>query len=137
MVGHWPDSLDVGGGADHVFVATGAIAAFDTAARYLGFHGRMTIVGMPHSGQTTRYEPVVVAATGQQILGSKMGDGVPKLVELNLPARPAEPLIRDWLDALVEPFHAYYEAHAAELEGLRRAHHISCSGLVNDLSRAL
>lgn len=68
----------MGGGADHVFVATGAIAAFDTAARYLGFHGKMTIVGMPHSGQTTRYEPVVVAATGQQILGSKMGDGVPR-----------------------------------------------------------
>ena len=45
----------------------------------------------------------------------KIGDGVPKLVKLDLAARPAEPLIRDWLDALVERFHIHYEAHAAEL----------------------
>ena len=44
-----------------------------------------------------------------------IGDGKPKLVELNLAARPAAPLIRDWLEALVERFHVHYEAHAAEL----------------------
>ncbi|WP_425049507.1 Zn-dependent alcohol dehydrogenase [Psychromarinibacter sp. S121] len=75
----WSEAKRImGGGADHVFVATGAISAFHTAPRYLGFHGKMTMVGMPHSGQTTSFEPVVVAATGQQILGSKMGDGVPR-----------------------------------------------------------
>ncbi|WP_172296684.1 Zn-dependent alcohol dehydrogenase [Pseudoruegeria sp. HB172150] len=65
------------GGADHVLVATGAIKAFDLAPRYLAFHGKMVIVGMPHSGQMSEYEPVIVGATGQQIIGSKMGDGVP------------------------------------------------------------
>ncbi|MDF0599167.1 Zn-dependent alcohol dehydrogenase [Psychromarinibacter sp. C21-152] len=68
----------IGTGADHVFVATGAIQAFETAPRFLGFHGRMTLVGMPHNGQTAGYEPVIFSATGQQILGSKMGDGVPR-----------------------------------------------------------
>ncbi len=67
-----------GTGADHVFVATGAIPAFETAPRFLAFHGKMTMVGLPHSGQTASYEPVVFSAAGQQILGSKMGDGVPR-----------------------------------------------------------
>lgn len=66
----------IGGGADYVFVAVGAIAAFDTAPRYLAAQGKMVMVGMPHSGQTSTYEPVVVAAAGQQMIGSKMGDVV-------------------------------------------------------------
>ena len=44
-----------------------------------------------------------------------IGDGKPKLVKHDLAARPAAPLIRDWLGALVERFHEHYEAHAAEL----------------------
>ena len=34
------------------------------------------MVGMPHSGQFSRYEPVNVAGVGQQMIGSKMGDVV-------------------------------------------------------------
>jgi Zn-dependent alcohol dehydrogenase len=38
--------------------------------------GRMVMVGMPHSGEFSSYEPVIVSAIGQQMLGSKMGDVV-------------------------------------------------------------
>jgi S-(hydroxymethyl)glutathione dehydrogenase/alcohol dehydrogenase len=65
-----------GRGADAVFVTVGAIPAYDTATRYLGLGGRMVMVGMPHSGQKSSYEPVIVAATGQALVGSFMGDTV-------------------------------------------------------------
>lgn len=65
-----------GRGADAVFVTVGAIPAYDTATRYLGMGGRMVMVGMPHSGQKSSYEPVIVAATGQALVGSFMGDSV-------------------------------------------------------------
>ena len=64
------------GGADFVFVAVGAIAAFDNAPKYLAPHGKVVMVGMPHSGEFSRYEPVNVAGVGQQMIGSKMGDVV-------------------------------------------------------------
>jgi Zn-dependent alcohol dehydrogenase len=66
----------LGGGADFIFVSVGAPAAFATAPRYLAPHGKMVMVGMPPSGATVSYEPVVVAAVGQQMIGSKMGDVV-------------------------------------------------------------
>ncbi len=66
----------IGGGADHVFVATGAIAAFHDAPRYLAPHGKMTIVGLPHAGERSQYDPCAVGVTAQQIAGSKMGDVV-------------------------------------------------------------
>ncbi len=65
-----------GRGADAVFVSVGAIGAYETALRYLAPRGRMVMVGMPHSGQTASYEPVIVAATGQAMLGALMGDTV-------------------------------------------------------------
>jgi Zn-dependent alcohol dehydrogenase len=34
------------------------------------------MVGMPHSGATSTYEPVMLAAVGQGMVGSKMGDVV-------------------------------------------------------------
>ncbi len=66
----------LGRGADFAFVTTGAIQAFGSATRYLGTGGRMVMVGMPHSGQTVDYEPVIVAAVAQGMIGSKMGDVV-------------------------------------------------------------
>ncbi|MDJ0626859.1 MAG: Zn-dependent alcohol dehydrogenase [Rhodobacter sp.] len=66
----------LGGGADAVFITVGAIQAFDTATRYLGAHGKMVMVGMPHSGQATSFEPVIVSALAQEMIGSKMGDVV-------------------------------------------------------------
>ena len=62
--------------ADAVFVTVGAIPAFDNAPRYMASGGRMVMVGMPHSGAMSSYEPVVIAALGQQMVGSVMGDAV-------------------------------------------------------------
>ncbi|MFV2002825.1 MAG: zinc-binding dehydrogenase [Paracoccaceae bacterium] len=76
-----------GRGADAVFVTVGAIPAFDTAPRYLATGGRMVMVGMPHSGQKSSYEPVIIAGAGQALVGTKMGDvvlkrDIPWLVDL-------------------------------------------------------
>ncbi len=66
----------MGRGADAVIVTVGAIPAYDQAPRYLAGGGRVVMVGMPHSGAQSRYEPVNFAATGQGMIGSKMGDTV-------------------------------------------------------------
>ena len=34
------------------------------------------MIGMPHSGALASYEPVIVAAAGQGLIGSKMGNTV-------------------------------------------------------------
>ncbi|WP_299504133.1 Zn-dependent alcohol dehydrogenase [uncultured Roseobacter sp.] len=65
-----------GKGADAVIVTVGAIPAYDQAPRYLGMGGKVIIVGMPHSGAQSSYEPVILAAVGQGMIGSKMGDVV-------------------------------------------------------------
>lgn len=64
--------------ADAVFVTVGAIAVYETAARYLAMGGKLVMVGMPHSGDKASYEPVITAATGQAMIGCKMGDVVLK-----------------------------------------------------------
>jgi Zn-dependent alcohol dehydrogenase len=76
-----------GKGAEVVLITVGAIPAYEQAPRYLGSGGRAVMIGMPHSGQTARYEPVVMAALGQGLQGSKMGDvviqrDVPWIVDL-------------------------------------------------------
>ncbi len=65
-----------GKGAEAVIVTVGAIPAYDQAPRYLGMGGKVVMVGMPHSGDMSSYEPVVLAALGQGMVGSKMGDVV-------------------------------------------------------------
>ncbi len=65
-----------GRGADAVFVSVGAIAAYDAAPRYLAPQGKVVLVGMPHSGDTSSYEPVILAALGEGMIGTKMGDVV-------------------------------------------------------------
>ncbi|NVO57083.1 Zn-dependent alcohol dehydrogenase [Rhodobacteraceae bacterium B1Z28] len=65
-----------GRGADAVLITVGAIPAYEQAPRYLGRGGRAVMIGMPHSGDEARYEPVVLAALGQGLVGSKMGDVV-------------------------------------------------------------
>lgn len=82
----------LGRGADLVLVTVGAIPAYDDAPRYLGAGGRMVMIGMPHSGAKSSYEPVILAAMGQKMLGSKMGDAVvardiPWLADLYLQGR--------------------------------------------------
>jgi S-(hydroxymethyl)glutathione dehydrogenase/alcohol dehydrogenase len=66
----------IGRGADAVFVTVGAIPAYDQAPQYLANGGKVIMVGMPHSGAMSSYEPVMLAATGQGMIGSKMGDVV-------------------------------------------------------------
>ncbi|MBT3141696.1 zinc-binding dehydrogenase [Phaeobacter gallaeciensis] len=65
-----------GRGADAVLVTVGAIPAYEQATRYLGPGGKAIMIGMPHSGATASYEPVIMAAVGQGLIGSKMGDVV-------------------------------------------------------------
>ncbi len=62
--------------ADAVLVTVGAIPVYETASRYLAMGGKLAMVGMPHSGEKAGYEPVITAATSQQMIGSKMGDTV-------------------------------------------------------------
>ena len=66
----------MGRGADAVFVTVGAIAAYDDAPRYLARGGRVLMVGMPHSDAVSTYSPVMMAAVGQGMVGTKMGDTV-------------------------------------------------------------
>lgn len=66
----------MGRGADAVIVTVGAIPAYDKAPQYLANGGKVIMVGMPHSGDMSTYEPVMLAATGQGMVGSKMGDVV-------------------------------------------------------------
>ncbi|WP_037312034.1 Zn-dependent alcohol dehydrogenase [Ruegeria halocynthiae] len=65
-----------GRGADAVLITVGAIPAYDQAPRYLGPGGKAIMIGMPHSGDMASYEPVILAALGQGLIGSKMGDVV-------------------------------------------------------------
>ncbi len=62
--------------AGPVAVTVGAIPAYEQAMQYLGWGGRMVMIGMPHSGAMATYEPVVPAFMGQAMIGSKMGDVV-------------------------------------------------------------
>jgi S-(hydroxymethyl)glutathione dehydrogenase / alcohol dehydrogenase len=82
----------MGRGADAVFVTVGAISAFDAAPRYLAKGGRVVMVGMPHDGAMSSYDPGTIAALGQGMIGSKMGDTVirrdiPWMVDLYLQGR--------------------------------------------------
>lgn len=95
--------LTGGRGADAVLVATGAIAAYETAARFLARRGRLVAVGMPKSGATASWEPVITAYLGQGIVGSPMGDvvlarDIPWMVDLWRQGRlRLEPLVtRTW-----------------------------------------
>ena len=66
----------LGRGADLVAVTVGAIPAYDTAPRYMGWGGRVVMVGMPPTGAMSQYEPAVASYMGQGFVGSKMGDVV-------------------------------------------------------------
>ena len=63
-------------GAEAVIVTVGAIPAYEDAPKYLGRGGKVIMVGMPHSGAMAEFEPVMLAAVGQGMIGSKMGDVV-------------------------------------------------------------
>lgn len=66
----------LGRGADAVLVTVGAAPAYDAAPRYLAGGGKVIMVGMPHNGAASSYEAASFAATGQAMIGSKMGEAV-------------------------------------------------------------
>lgn len=68
----------LGRGADAIFVTVGAAGAYNDAPRYIAKGGKVVMVGMPPSGAMSQYEPGNFAATGQSLIGSKMGDAVIK-----------------------------------------------------------
>ena len=68
----------IGRGADVVFVTVGNSAVYDAAPRYLGYGGKVVMVGMPKTGDKSTYEPVMMAAVSQGMIGSKMGDVIIK-----------------------------------------------------------
>ncbi|MCJ7871742.1 zinc-binding dehydrogenase [Phaeobacter sp. J2-8] len=74
----WKDAKAAlgGRGADVVAVTVGLTSAYDDAPRYLGWGGRMVMIGMPHTGAMAQYEPSVSAYMGTAMVGSKMGDVV-------------------------------------------------------------
>ena len=54
----WRDAKKaIGRGADAVFVTVGVSSVYDQAPRYLGYGGKVVMVGMPKSGESSTYEP--------------------------------------------------------------------------------
>ena len=82
----------LGRGADAVFVTVGVPAAYDSAPNYLAPGGKVVMVGMTHGDARASYDPATMAALGQGMAGSKMGDTVlardiPWLADLYLQGR--------------------------------------------------
>jgi S-(hydroxymethyl)glutathione dehydrogenase/alcohol dehydrogenase len=80
-----PDSVDVRAavrkltkkrGADYVFVTVGAKSAMEGALRLITRNGHVIVVGMPPSGVLAQYDPSILAAWNQKIMGSKMGEAI-------------------------------------------------------------
>jgi len=67
-----------GGLADLVFVATGAPAAYRSAADLLAVGGALVAVGMPADALDLSWDPGSLAAADQRIIGSKMGSAHPQ-----------------------------------------------------------
>ena len=68
----------MGRGADAVFVTVGVSEVYNNAPRYLAYGGKVVMVGMPKSGESSIYEPVMMSAVNQGLVGSKMGNVVIK-----------------------------------------------------------
>lgn len=113
--------LNGGRGVDYVLVTVGAVAAYQSAPQYLCSGGTLVMVGMPPSGVTVSYEPVMVAASSHTMKGSNMGDTVlgrdiPYLVELYQQGR----LKLDELITRRYPLEQINEAIADTLSGKAR-----------------
>lgn len=76
-----------GRGADVVLVTVGAKTAIDSAQGFITKNATIVIVGMPSSDTRGDYDPGTLAAWGQKIIGTKMGNTVisvdiPQLLDL-------------------------------------------------------
>ena len=65
-----------GRGVDFALVTVGSSKACETALRFLCQGGKLVIAGMPPSGESMSFEPVIIAGLSQCIEGSCMGDTV-------------------------------------------------------------
>ncbi len=63
-------------GVDYVFVTVGAKSAIEGAFQFITRNGAVIVVGMPASGVMAQYDPSILAAWNQKIIGSKMGEAV-------------------------------------------------------------
>ncbi len=74
-------------GLDFVFDAIGRIETTEQAIAALGLGGAAVVVGLPPTGMTARFDPLVLAEANQRILGSNYGSvdpqrDIPRLVDL-------------------------------------------------------
>lgn len=74
-------------GLDYVFDAIGKTQTTEQAVAALGLGGAAVIVGLPPTGTSARFDPLVLAEANQRILGSNYGSidarrDVPLLVDL-------------------------------------------------------
>jgi S-(hydroxymethyl)glutathione dehydrogenase/alcohol dehydrogenase len=65
--------LTAGRGVDLAVVTVGVPGAIGAAAGYLAPGGTVVVVGMPPSGSVVGYDPTVLAAMNQSIVGARMG----------------------------------------------------------------
>ncbi|MGI9608366.1 MAG: zinc-binding dehydrogenase [Acidimicrobiales bacterium] len=73
-------------GVSHALVTVGSAPAIRSALRYIEPGGELVIVGMPASGNEIEVDPVIIAAVGHRIIGSKMGTSqirrdIPQLID--------------------------------------------------------
>ena len=73
-------------GVTHTFVTVGSAPAIRQALRYIEPGGEIVIVGMPPNNSEIDIDPVIIAAVGHRIVGSKMGTSdirrdIPRLIE--------------------------------------------------------
>ncbi len=102
-------------GLDFVFDAIGTIETTELAIAALGLGGAAVVVGLPPTGQTAHFDPLVLAEAGQRILGCNYGSvdpqrDIPWLVDLYMEGELD-------LDALVSGRRPLHEA-AQALEDL-------------------
>jgi S-(hydroxymethyl)glutathione dehydrogenase/alcohol dehydrogenase len=98
-------------GLDFVFDAIGRIETTEQAIAALGIGGAAVVVGLPPTGSSARFDPLVLAEANQRILGSNYGSvdpqrDVPRLVDLYMDGELD-------LDALVSGRRPLDEAAAA------------------------
>jgi S-(hydroxymethyl)glutathione dehydrogenase/alcohol dehydrogenase len=74
-------------GADYVFDAIGKVATTEQAIRMLALGGAAVLVGLPPTGATASFEPLVLAESEQRILGCNYGSittstDIPRFVDM-------------------------------------------------------
>jgi S-(hydroxymethyl)glutathione dehydrogenase/alcohol dehydrogenase len=72
---------------DYVFDAIGKIETTEAAIAALAIGGAAVVVGLPPTGRSARFDPLVLAESNQRILGSNYGSvdpqrDIPRLIDL-------------------------------------------------------